>query len=124
MMIKSLLIYFSIFLTVQSVSSTRYHELNFTTSDPIITKRCISVENRNELAGGYVKETVNKDGRCIKLEFYETKGVYYKSVDFPSIIKYCWTDSSLIQTLYQSEGDLFSKEYMVRPKKKNIYLTA
>ncbi len=39
-----------------------------------------------------------------------------------NIIKYSWTDSSLNQTLYQSDGQLFSKESMVRPNKREYIL--
>lgn len=97
--------------------NTRYHELKFTTSDPIITKRCVCIDSIDVPNKGFVRETYDNKGRCIKLEFFEKLNTPYLAVDFPSTVQYYWTDSSLIQTLHQANGELFSKEQIIRPNK-------
>ena len=49
--------------------NVRYHELKFTTSDPIISKRCVDMKNHDYTQNGFVKETYDSFGHCIKLEF-------------------------------------------------------
>jgi len=101
----------------------RYHELKFTTSDPIISNRCICIDSIDIKNNGFVKETYDSKGRCIKLEFFEKLNTPYLAVDFPSIVQYCWTDSSLIQTLHQANGELFSEEQVIRPNKIEYILS-
>jgi len=109
-------------IILPSSPNTRYHELRFTSSDPIITKRCICFDSLNIVNNGFVKETFDNEDRCMRLDFFVQENAYYQAVDFPSIIKYSWTDSSLIQTLYQSDGLLFSTKSMVRPNKREYIL--
>jgi hypothetical protein len=89
--------------------------LEFTTSEPIITERCANPEKIEKLSCGYVKETIDSIDRCIQLEFYRTKNMYFEAVDLPSMVKFVWTDSSLIEILQGADGLLFSTEQMIRP---------
>jgi hypothetical protein len=100
----------------------RFHILEFTTSDPRITLRCVSYDTVIKLNKGFVKETIDDLGRCIELDFFEKPSIYFEAVDLPSIIKYNWTDTTIIQTLYNSDGQLFSEDSMIRPNKKEYLL--
>jgi hypothetical protein len=111
--------------TLQIANGTtnhHFHLLEFTTSDPRITRRCVSYDTIIKLNIGFVKETIDDFGRCTYLEFFEKPNVYFEAVDLPSKVKYNWTDTSLIQTLYNSDGKLFSEDYMIRPNKTEYIL--
>ena len=111
------LFYFGILLICQGqiLPSERFHVLEFTSSDPKIKERCVELKKIEERQCGYVKETDDDRGRCIRLEFYQVGGKYFEAVDLPSQVTFVWTDSSLIETLLGSDGRLFSPVEMVRP---------
>jgi hypothetical protein len=116
MIIRYIFLIFICTSNFQGNLNVRYHELEFTTSDPIISKRCADMKNHDYTQSGFVKETYDSFGRCLKLEFFQ-KAKPYEAVDFPSMLKYVWTDSCLTQTLCNWDGELFSKEEMVMPNK-------
>jgi hypothetical protein len=103
----------------------RYHILELTASDPRIAERCVELSKIQELNCRYVKETLDSLSRCIKLEFYETKGVFLRYLIYlPSIVEYMWTDSSLIEKLYSDDGKLLTADGgMVRPNKIEYLLS-
>lgn len=119
---KILIIFFLLGIFQQALSQDRYHLLNFTSSEPIIKKRCIDFSKIASSAVGFVKETADSLNRCIKLEFYNQKGVLFTAVDLPSIVEYTWTDSSVIETLYEDFEKVFSPIDFVRPNKVEYLL--
>jgi hypothetical protein len=122
MTIRFVLIWLLSLHTILWTPNHHFHILDFTTSDPIIAKRCVIYDTIIKLNKGYVNETYDNLGRCTSLEFYEKPNIYYETADFPSKVKYVWTDSSFIQTLYHSDGQLFSKDYLIRPNKVEYIL--
>jgi hypothetical protein len=122
MIVRLLLIGLFFFMIPPKTPKIRFHQLEFTTSDPKITRRCISYDTIVKLNKGFVKETYDDLGRCMKLELFEKVKTYYETADFPSTIKYIWTDTSFIQTLHHSDGQLFSKDFMIRPNKTEYIL--
>jgi hypothetical protein len=100
----------------------RYHILEFTTSDPKIVERCVDFAKIKKLKVGYVVETVDSLSRCTKLAFFLNKNKYFRAIDLPSIVEYAWTDSSLIETLCESDGTLFASDQMIRPNKVEYLL--
>lgn len=103
-------------------NEVRYHQLAFSSSDPYIIQRCISLDSINSSSEGYVIETIDDIGRCVSLKFFNSNNTYYQSSYFPSIIKYHWTSNGVIQTLHHSNGELFSKDVMIRPNKIEFVL--
>jgi hypothetical protein len=121
MIIKNIILV-SALLTVFASFNIRYHELVFTTSDPEIIRRCVDIREIDTINNGFVRETYDSDGRCRKLEFFEKSKKPYESTDFPSVIQYVWTDSSLIETLYQRDGKLFSEEEYILPNRSEYII--
>jgi hypothetical protein len=105
----------SIGICVAMSQSFRYHTLEFTASGPVISQRCVGYNEIRAHRIGFVRETVDKFQRCVKLEFFDEAGMPLREVDFPPVVTFAYTDSSMVETLLEKSGELFSKEQFVRP---------
>ncbi len=102
----------------------RYHTLDIKGNEPVITNRCVTIESIKESNTGFVKETIDCLGRCVRLDFYKNQQEYFTAVDLPSIVTYQWTDSSVIECLLNDNEELLNVDgNMVRPNKTEYILT-
>ena len=100
-----------------------YHTADYSGSEPIIIQRCVSFNDISKQKIGYIKETTDKKGRCIKLEFFINNQKLYSAVDMPSIVEYKWTDSCVVEELLDANGDFLSVDgNMIRPNRIEYFL--
>ena len=99
-------------------SQERYHILKFSETEPIIEKRCVPFIDIKKNDYGYLEETIDSCDRCIRLEFFVKPDAYFTAIDLPSIVEYTWTDSSVIEFLYDDRKELLSVDgKFIRPNK-------